>query len=88
MATTGDIDAALAALSLQEKPNYSQVARDYNVQRLQLYRRYKRLCRSTEEAHEYQRLLSNEQQKVLVEHINRLFRLGIPPTPAMVRVFA
>ena len=33
-------------------------------------------------------VLSNQQQKVLVEHINSLSEAGIPPTPSMVRVFA
>ena len=88
MATTGDIEAALAAISLQETPNYSQIARDFNVHRLQLYRRHKGLCRSINEAHEYQKLLSNPQQRVLIEHINELSGRGIPPTPSMVRVFA
>jgi hypothetical protein len=88
MATTGDIDAALAALTLVDKPNLSQIARDYGVNRLQLYRRHKNLCRSISEAHESQHLLSNSQQNVLIEHINRLSGLGIPPTTSMVRVFA
>jgi hypothetical protein len=88
MATTHGIDAALAALALEDKPNLSQVARDYGVNRLQLYRRHKGICRSISEAREHQHLLSNDQQKVLVEHINYLSGLGIPPTTSMVRVFA
>lgn len=88
MATTGDIDAALAALELEDKPNLSQIAREYGVNRLQLYRRHKGLCRSISEAHEHQHLLSNNQSRVLIEHINYLSGLGIPPTTSMVRVFA
>jgi len=34
------IDAALAALSLQSKPNYTQTAKEYRVERSTLSRRY------------------------------------------------
>ena len=88
MATTDNIEAALAALALEAIPNIAATARQYNVDRTRLWRRFKGLTQSVVEAHEYQQLLSNTQLKVLVEHINHLSNLGIPPTISMVRVFA
>ena len=37
----GDIEAALAALSLPESPNYAQAAREFGVDRITLTRRFK-----------------------------------------------
>jgi hypothetical protein len=82
------IDEALAALALQDIPNYKRTAIEYGVNRTTLSRRHRGLCKSRGEAKEYQYLLSHQQQKVLVEHINSLSEAGIPPTPSMVRVFA
>lgn len=82
------IDEALAALALQDIPNYKRTAIEYGVNRTTLSRRHRGLCKSRGEAKEYQCLLSHQQQKVLVEHINSLSEAGIPPTPSMVRVFA
>jgi hypothetical protein len=84
----GDIEAALAALSLQEVPNISQAARDFNVNRTTLSRRHRGIQQSTATQREFQSLLSNAQQDILVDHINTLSEAGIPPTPSMVRVFA
>jgi hypothetical protein len=88
MATTDNIEAALAALALEVIPNIAATARQYNVGRTRLWRRFKGLTRSVAEAYEYQQLLSNTQLKVLVEHINHLSNLGIPPIISMVHVFA
>lgn len=88
MNNEGDLEAALAALALQDRPNYAKTAREFKVKRLTLWRRHQGLCRSIDEAHEFQRILSNEQTEVLIERIDKLSSKGIPPTPAMVRVFA
>ena len=88
MATTDRIEEALAALALQESPNYKRTAREYGVTRSVLSRRHRGLCRSIREAREYQCLLSTQQQTELINHINELSEAGIPPTPSMVRVFA
>src|SRR5271156_872549 len=40
-ATMGDIEAALAALSLLESPNYAQTAREFGLDRITLTRRFK-----------------------------------------------
>ena len=88
MSTTRDIEAALAALAFQDPPNYSATAEEYNVNRSTLSRRHRGITRSVDTHREYISLLSNEQQTALVNHINTLSEAGIPPTPAMVRVFA
>jgi hypothetical protein len=88
MATTDRIEEALAALALQEPPNYKRTAKEYGVCRTVLSRRHRRLCSSIQEAREFQRLLSTTQQTILINHINELSEAGIPPTPSMVRVFA
>ena len=88
MATTDRIEEALAAVELQEVPNYSEIAEEYGVDRTRLSRRHRGLCTSIQEARELQRLLSTQQEIALVNHINRLSEAGIPPTPSMVRVFA
>lgn len=88
MATTDRIEEALAALELQELPNYNRIAEEYGVDRTRLSRRHRGICTSIQEAREFQRLLSTQQETALVNHINRLSEAGIPPTPSMVRVFA
>ena len=88
MATTDRIEEALAALALQDAPNYKRTAKEYGVCRTVLSRRHKGLCKSIQEAREFQQLLSSQQQITLINYINELSEAGIPPTPAMVRVFA
>lgn len=87
MPTTDQIEAALAALALQDIPNYKRTAKEYGVCRTTLSRRHRGLCRSIQEARELQCLLSSQQQITLVNYINELSEAGIPPTPSMVRVF-
>jgi hypothetical protein len=84
MATTDPIDKALAALALQDPPNYSRTAEEYEVDRSTLSRRYRGICVSKQQANELQSLLFFQQQIELINHINKLSEAGIPPTPAMV----
>ena len=88
MAPTDRIEEALAALALQEAPNYKRTTKEFGVCRTTLSRRHRGLCRLYKNARELQCLLSLQQQISLVNHINKLSEAGIPPTPAMVRVFA
>ena len=88
MTTTDRIYEALAELELQEVPNYKRTAEGYDFHRTTLSRRHRGICGSIKEARESQCLLSSQQQIVLVNHINKLSEAGIPPTPAMVGVFA
>jgi hypothetical protein len=87
MATTDPIEEALAALALQKSPNCKRTAKEYGVTRTVLSRRHRELCRSIHKAREYQRLLSTQQEATLINHINKLSKARILPTPLMVRVF-
>jgi len=46
------IDAALAALSLQSKPNYTQTAKEYGVDRSTLSRRHRNITGSKADSYE------------------------------------
>jgi hypothetical protein len=76
MATTDRIEEALAALEFQELPN--RIAEEYGVDGTRLSRHHRGICTSIQEAREFQRLLSTQQETALVKHINRLSEAGIP----------
>ena len=84
-----DIDAALAALKLSDRPNYTATAKKFKCDPTTLARRHKgvQLPRA-EAALQHQNLLSKQQEKDLISYINKLTVRGCPPTPAMVRNFA
>lgn len=68
----GDIDAALDALKLLKlgkKINYTQVAREYSVDRSTLSRRYRG---------ENRRLLNTSQESELIIYIDKLCSKGLP----------
>jgi hypothetical protein len=52
------IDAALAALELQDPPNYTWAAKEFNVNRTTLSRRYWQITRARQDATEMKSLLS------------------------------
>src|ERR1700761_3495782 len=88
MATTTDIEAAINELRAASKPNITEVSRKYNIERTRLNRLFKG-TRSTKEAYDSRRgLLSQQQDRRLVELVNRLTRDGLPPTPRTVRQLA
>jgi hypothetical protein len=84
----GSIEAALAALALQNQPNYTATALQYNVDRTTLSRRHRGITRSRVDYIDELSLLTQYQQKTLVDYINVLTERGIPPTNTMVRTFA
>ena len=88
MTTTDQIGEALTELEPQEVPNYKRTVEGYDFHRTTLSRRHRGLCGSIKEAREFRNLLSSQQQIALVNHMNKLSETGIPPTPAMVCVFA
>lgn len=87
MATTSDIEAALAALRASDKPNISAVAREYNIERTRLGRLYHGQISTREEYNENRQFLSPHQNKILLNLVKRLTSEGLPPTPKMVRQF-
>ena len=64
------IDAALAALELQDPPNYTWTAKEFNVNRTTLSRRHRRITRSREGATEMKSLLLIQQERTLLKYIN------------------
>ena len=86
--TTMDaIDKALQSLQLQDNPNVSATADNYNVDRSTLSRRFRGVTQSHKVKSQNQTLLSQAQEKALVSYINKLTESGIPLTLAMVRNF-
>jgi hypothetical protein len=80
--------AALEDLRLQDVPNVSDTARRYGVCRKNLSKRWKGTAGSVAEKATSQRLLSLQQERTLLDYINYLTSIGLPPTPAMLRNFA
>jgi hypothetical protein len=86
MVNEADILKAITDLDSQEKPQYAQIARKYNLDRTTLMRRYKGQTVSNQEAHSiHQKLLTNAQEEVLLDHISKLSARGLPPTPQILR---
>ena len=79
-----DIDAALADLRLQDKPNITANAKKYHCNRSTLSRRFHGVTKSREDEGDLRRLLNNTQLKVLIKYINDLTKRGLPPTVAIV----
>ena|SRR5439155_19339536 len=80
---------ALAELESSSKPNYSALARKYKLERTTLAKRAQGKTTSREEFQSARhQCLTNTQERVLINHINRLTKQGIPPTSQMVKNFA
>ena len=82
------IDTALAALKLQEIPNYTATAKQFGIDRTTLSRRHRGITVAKGFKSHPQAILSPEQKKGLTRYINELTRRGIPPTARMVARFA
>ena len=82
------IEAALESLKLQDVINLSATARQFNVDRSTLSRRWNKVTNPASMQHLKQQLLTPEQERELVKYINKLTERGILPTPSMVRNFA
>ena len=82
------IDAAVEELKLQNPPLFRATARKHKVDKQTLRNRYYGKTLSAEEYHETRQLLSNAQERVLVDRINTLCERGIPPTNAIITALA
>ena len=75
------MQAALVDLDTQSQPDYSTTAKKYSLYRTTLSRHYRGVIRSRDTfLSETTRYLTNEQEAVLVKHINRITDRGMPPT--------
>jgi transposase-like protein len=89
MASEQAIENAINALDRQLIPNYSQVAREFGIERTTLMRRHKGICASRLEATSlHHKLLTNTQEEALISQINKLTVRGLPPTSQIVRNLA
>jgi len=82
------IDAALAALELQNPPNYTRTAKEFNVIYFTLSRHYRQITYAREDVTEMKSLLLIQQERTLLRYIDLLTKRGLPPTTQMVRNFA
>lgn len=82
------IDSALNDLRSQDPPKFRPTARKWGVDHVTLIRRFKGLSLSQAEYHETRQLLSNAQERVLIDQINELSDRGIPPPNAIVHNMA
>ncbi|PVH90299.1 hypothetical protein DM02DRAFT_470792, partial [Periconia macrospinosa] len=73
------IDKALNDLASQDKPDYASIADKYGVHRSTLSRRHRKITTSREIATaNFKSLLTPQQEKELVEYINKLSVFGLP----------
>jgi len=86
--TMAPIDEAIAFLRSSDQVPIAEVARRFNVNRSTLSKRVQGKTGSLAKRAESNQLLSNKQELVLVEHIRRLSEWCLPPTPAMVTLWA
>ena len=89
MVNEQDMEKALAELESSEEPNYTATAKKYKLVPSTLIRRaqFKTTSRAVFQSQVHQ-CLTNAQERVLINQINRLTDRGIPPTSQMVRNFA
>jgi len=67
MVSEQDIEKAINVLNAQLIPNYSQVTRDFGIERITLMWRYKGVYASRQEANSlYYKLLTNTQEEALI----------------------
>ena len=75
------IQIAIDDLKLQKVPNFAATAKNYNIVRSTLQRRFEGKTVSRNESQSRSNmLLTNAQEEVLIEHINKLSVYNLHPT--------
>jgi hypothetical protein len=82
------IDEAIAFLKSSTKPNISEAARIFQVERSVLSKRFRRTRASIAKANETKQLLTNKQELVLINEIQRLCDWCLPSTLVIVTLWA
>ena len=89
MVNEQDMENAINALDTQLIPNYTQVGLKFGIDRTTLMRRHKGITTSRAEATSiYHKLLTDTQEEVLIDRINKLTVRGLAPTTHIVRNLA
>jgi hypothetical protein len=83
------MELAFADLKQQEKPNIRRTAKNFSLAETTLRERWhgKSISQSAA-ASEYKQRLTDAQETMLVQQINRLTDRGLPPTSSIVRSLA
>ena len=80
------MEAAIHDLKSQDHPNYAATARKFNININTLARRFKSKSISLAEDHSRnQKLLTNAQEFIFIEHIKELADLSILPNPQIIK---
>ena len=83
------IQAAIADLESQDRPNIAATARKYGVARETLSKRFRGKTGSNRDATSYDRKqLIDTQEETLIAYINKLNDRGFPPTPQILKNIA
>jgi hypothetical protein len=83
------IDAAVAAIRRGEFTHYSQAAKYYKCDRTSVSKRIRGLTKTRKEANSFfLQCLTDTQEDVLIQRINRLTDRGMPPTSSIVKSLA
>lgn len=76
------IEQAISDLRSQKPPKFAATAKKYNLERTTLMRRFKGESVSYSDARSRSnKLLTNVQESILIEHIRKLSDQGLHPTP-------
>ena len=79
---------ACEAAKLEEKPNISKIAREYDVPRRTLYNHVKKDATTKSSKKRIRRTLDDTQEEVLVNWIVKMNDLNMPPTPKVIEKWA
>lgn len=83
------IAAAIADLQAQERTNFAEVARKWNLVSTTLARRFRGETGTIEDANSDSRQrLTKTQEECLIEYINKSSDRGFPPTPQILKNIA
>ena len=80
--------AAMASLGPEEEISYTEITKTHGVDRSTLSRRHRGQTASRTASAEECRNLHPQQEQQQLLYINRLTEQGLPPTRAMIRIFA
>jgi Tc5 transposase DNA-binding domain len=83
------LESAIIDLESQSRVNYAAAAKKWKVERTTLAKRHKGQTGTREDAtSDTHRKLTNAQEEVLIQYINKLSDRGLPPTPQIVKNIA